>query len=54
MIKRNLEGREGQVVFISEMRNPKTNASSTQIMTRNILFGLRSLFDSLIFVPILK
>lgn len=53
MIKRNLEGREGQVVFISEMRNPKTNASSTQIMTRNILFGLRSLFDSLIFVPIL-
>ena len=34
------------------MRNPKTNASSTQIMVRNILVGMKKISQKLIFVAI--
>ena len=42
-----------KIVFISEMRNPKREASSTQIMVRNILSGMKKIADRLIFVPII-
>lgn len=43
-----------QIVFISEIRNPKTNASSTQIMTRNLLYGFRKNTLNLIFIAIIE
>lgn len=43
-----------KIIFVSEMRNPKkTSASSTQIMTRNLLFGFNKISETTIFVPIL-
>ena len=41
-----------RIVFVAEMRNPKTGASSTQIMTRNLLVGFNRLADEVIFVPV--
>ena len=42
-----------KIIFISEMRNPKRDASSTQIMVRNILSGMNKIANRLIFVPII-
>lgn len=42
-----------KIVFVAEMRNPKTAASSTQIMTKNILHGFCEIADEVIFVPVL-
>ena len=42
------------IVFVAEMRNPNTNASSTQIMTSNLLYGFKSLCKELIFVPVIS
>ena len=42
-----------RIVFIAEMRNPKTDASSTQIMTRNLLHGFCDISDDVIFVPVI-
>lgn len=42
------------IIFISEMKNPFINATSTQIMTRNLLEGFKDNCDHLIFVPILQ
>ena len=44
---------DNRIVFIAEMRNPKTEASSTQIMTRNLLHGFCKLSDDVIFVPVI-
>lgn len=41
------------IVFVAEMRNPKTKASSTQIMTRNLLYGFSQLQRDTIFVPVI-
>lgn len=43
-----------RIVFVSEMRNPKTHASSTQIMTRNLLYGFNMLCDELIYVAVVE
>lgn len=43
-----------RVIFIAEMRNPRTNASSTQIMTRNILYGLTSNLNDVVFVAVVQ
>lgn len=42
-----------RIIFIAEMRNPKTDASSTQIMTRNLLHGFCRLAEEVIFVPVI-
>lgn len=42
-----------RIIFIAEMRNPKTEASSTQIMTRNLLHGFCEISDDVIFVPVI-
>ena len=42
------------IVFVAEMRNPKTRASSTQIMTRNILYGFNKLDHNTVFVPVIE
>lgn len=42
-----------KIVFISEMRNPQRDASSTQIMIRNILWGMNEIANKLIFMPII-
>lgn len=42
------------IIFVAEMRNPNTNASSTQIMTSNLLYGFKSLCEELIFVPVIS
>lgn len=49
-----MNGIYNKVIFISEVRNPKTKASSTQIMTDNILYGFREICKELIFVPVLS
>ena len=41
------------IIFVAEMRNPNTNASSTQIMTSNLLLGFRALCKELIFIPVI-
>ena len=41
------------IVFVAEMRNPKTHASSTQIMTRNLLYGFYQIQKELVFVPVI-
>ena len=44
-----------KIIFISEMRNPKKNeASSTQIMTKNLLNGFNQVASQTIFVPIVS
>ena len=43
-----------RVIFVSEMRNPLTDASSTQIMTKNLLYGFKNICESLIFAPIIE
>ena len=43
-----------QIVFVSEMRNPKTSGSSTQIMTRNLLYGFSKICDRLLFVAVVE
>ena len=45
---------EKRIVFITEMRDPSHNASSTQIMTRNILCGFRDLAEEVILVAVLN
>lgn len=42
------------IIFISEMRNPFANATSTQIMTKNLLEGFKDNCNNLIFVLILE
>ena len=42
------------IIFVSEMRDPYGNASSTQIMTRNIMKGLMDNCEELVFVCILE
>ena len=43
-----------RIIFASEMRNPKTNGSSTQIMTRNLLYGFAEISEQLVFVPVVE
>ena len=45
---------EHQIIFVSEMRNPRTNASSTQIMTKNLLGGFRTLTKDLVFIAVIS
>ena len=42
-----------QLIFFSEMKNPHAGATSSQIMTRNLLYGFRQVAQKLVFVPIL-
>ena len=42
------------IIFVAEMRNPNTNASSTQIMTNNLLYGFKLLCKELIFIPVIS
>ena len=43
-----------KIIFVAEMRNPKTAASSTQIMTRNLLIGFGEIAEKVIFVPVIR
>ena len=45
--------KQSSIIFVAEMRNPNTNASSTQIMTSNLLYGFKSLCENLIFIPVI-
>ncbi len=40
------------IVFVAEMKNPNTNASSTQIMTSNLFYGFRSICKHFVFLPV--
>lgn len=41
-----------RIVFISRVRNPDNDATSTDIMTRNLIYGLREHCEELIFIAI--
>lgn len=43
-----------RIIFISEMRNPRTSGSSTQIMTRNLLYGFSKISEQLVFVAVIE
>ena len=45
---------ERKIVFITEMRDPTKDASSTQIMTRNLISGFRELTEELVLVAVLN
>ncbi len=51
--KKSMQRTNNKVIFISEMKNPSKDASSSQIMTKNILSCLRRNSDLLIFAPII-
>ena len=36
------------------MRNPRTSGSSTQIMTRNLLYGFSKISEHLVFVAVIE
>lgn len=42
------------IVFVSEMRDPYLDASSTQIMTENLLHGFKSIASKLVFVVLIN
>ena len=41
------------IIFVAEVRNPYIKGSSTQIMTYNLLAGLKAYADNLVFIAIL-
>ncbi len=43
-----------QIIFVSEMRNPKTSGSSTQIMTRNLLYGFSKICKDIKFIAVIE
>ena len=45
---------ENRIVFVTEMRDPTKDASSTQIMTRNLISGFRHITNEMILVCVLN